>query len=118
MYVSHSFKRESQLLRACYWLAQHGFDSRRMEIHPGRMPRVALQVDSVGEFVQARMIFDAIETADDEGPLPASWDLAQFQRRSTKAPADLTATASGAIGWHPHDLDPPIDAQLRDAWDA
>ncbi len=117
MYISHRFDRHETLLRACYWLSQVGFDPSQMEVHTGKSPRLALNVEQMGKAFQARMIINAIESgaADSWSDL---WDLAKLSptvEPATSEPADPRSSRT-AIGWHPETFSPPVDPELHAAF--
>jgi hypothetical protein len=110
VYITHHFDRNQTLARACYWLTHCGFESSRLEVHPGPRPRLAVIVDGVGQAVVAQQIFDVLDTAPDDG-CPVPFDLSKLRPAAPKADP---APGRTAIGWNPHALDLPADPPRAD----
>jgi hypothetical protein len=103
MYLTHTFANRETRTRAHSWLTALGFHPR----HVGSgIPRITI-VDERNRLAEARVVINAVESADPNG-FPGLWDQPAQAHSVPEGPrhdglAEPGKPHTSVIGWHPLD---------------
>jgi hypothetical protein len=103
MYMTHTFANRETRSRANSWLTALGFHPRHAA---SGIPRITI-IDDPNRLAEARVVINAIESADPNG-FPSIWDqppqpfaVSEDTHRDRFVPSSKPQTS--VIGWHPLD---------------
>jgi hypothetical protein len=103
MYLTHTFANRETLSRAHSWLTRLGFHPRHAA---SGIPRIMI-VDEMNRLAEARVLINAVESADPNG-FPGLWaQTAPPQSLRDESHPDRLSDSgkphTSVIGWHPLD---------------